>query len=125
MQSKTLIAMAVAGLLASPLALAQYDKDRSVSSDAPGAAATPTNPNATGKANEEKGSPPPAGASARNPDTAANTTDDGSPKHKGSKRGDKLSRNDSTYSTEPSPNQPSNPRSRGNPPTQGSSSESQ
>ncbi len=125
MQPKTFIAMAVAGLLVSPLALAQYDKDRSVSSDAPGAAAAPANPNATGKANEEKGTPPPAGASARNPETAASTTDDGSPKHKRSKRGERLSRNDSGYSTEASPNTPRNPRSAGNPPKQGGSPEPQ
>lgn len=125
MQSRTLIALAAAGLLASPLALAQYDKDRSVSSDAPGAAAVPHNPNATGKANEEKGTPPPAGASARNHETASATTDNASPKHKRSKRNaERLSRNDSG-STEASPNMPRNPRSSGNPPKQGGSPEPQ
>jgi EF hand domain-containing protein len=57
MQRKTLIAVAVAGLLAAPLALAQYDKDRSVSSPAPGSASSSSSSNVTGKANEEKGSP--------------------------------------------------------------------
>ena len=126
MHSKTLIALAAAGLLASPLALAQYDKDRSVSSDAPGAAAAPRAPNVTGKANEEKGTPPPAGASARNPETAASTTDNGTPRHKRSKRSEKLSRNDTgAYGSEASPNMARNPRSAGNPPKQGSSPEPQ
>jgi hypothetical protein len=57
MHSKTLIAIAVAGLLTAPLALAQYDRDKSVSSAAPGSASTSSNANVTGKANEDKGSP--------------------------------------------------------------------
>jgi hypothetical protein len=110
MRSKTLIAAAVASLLAAPLALAQYDKDRSVSSDAPGSAAAPANPNVTGKANEDKGSPPPAAA-----------------KHRRSKRdAERISRNDrGSYGTEASPNMPRNPRTAGDPPKPGSSPEPQ
>jgi hypothetical protein len=125
MPSKTVIALAVAGLLTAPLALAQYDKDRSVSSDAPGSAAMPANPNATGKANEEKGTPPPAGESARGgADASASSADVKTPRSK--RRAERISRNDrGTYGTEASPNMPRDPRSSGNPPKQGSSPEPQ